>query len=337
MARHGLAIGYHASHEQFSPGSLLELVQRAEAAGFQAATSSDHFYPWSESQGQSGYAWSWLGAAMQATAIPFGVVTAPGYRYHPAIVAQGAATLAEMFPDRFWLALGSGQLMNEGITGTRWPPRTERNERLRECAEIIRRLWGGETVTHHGLVLVEMARLYTRPTIPPLLIGAAITPETAEWVGGWADGLITTSRPPEALQEVVDAFRRGGGAGKPMYLKVDVSYAADEAEALRGAWEQWRYNAFPSSVNTGIRLPELFDAASRYIRPEDMRESVRISSDAEQHIAWLREDARLGFERLFIHNVNTGQKAFIEFYGSEVLPALTEKEAAHAAAVSADR
>ncbi|MDI6875607.1 MAG: TIGR03885 family FMN-dependent LLM class oxidoreductase [Methanomicrobiales archaeon] len=332
-----LEIGYHASHEQFSPSSLLELVQLAEAAGFQAVTSSDHFYPWSESQGQSGYAWSWLGAAMQATAIPFGVVTAPGYRYHPAIVAQGAATLAEMFPDRFWLALGSGQLMNEGITGTRWPPKAERNERLLECAEIIRRLWAGETVTHHGLVSVELARLYTRPETPPLLFGAAITPQTAEWVGGWADGLITTSRPPEDLKEVVDAFRRGGGGGKPMYLKVDVSYAADEADALRGAWEQWRYNAFPSSVNTGIRLPEMFDAASRFVRPEDMRESVRISSDPEQHIAWLREDARLGFERLFIHNVNTGQREFVEFYGSEVLPALIGKEASHAAAVSTDR
>ena len=330
-------IGYHASHEQFSPSSLLELVVAAEAAGFSAATSSDHFAPWSESQGQSGYAWSWLGAALQATRMPFGVVTAPGYRYHPAIVAQASATLGEMFPGRFWIALGSGQLMNEGITGTRWPPKAERNQRLEECAGIIRSLWAGETVTHHGLVTVEEARLYTRPRVPPLLIGAAITPVTAEWVGGWADGLITTSRPPEDLKEMVDAFRRGGGRGKPMYLKVDVSYAADEAEALRGAWEQWRYTIFPSSVDTGIRLPAMFDAASRYIRPEDMHESVRISSDPDQHIAWLRDDAGLGFERLFVHNVNTDQRQFIEFYGEEVIPSFSRGEVFHGPAVQADR
>src|SRR5690606_31483102 len=115
-------IGFHASHEQIDPGSLLKAVKLAEAAGFDAAMSSDHFAPWSERQGQSGFAWSWLGAAMQATSLPFGIVTAPGQRYHPAIVAQGAATLCQMFPDRFWMALGSGEAANEHITGDRWLP-----------------------------------------------------------------------------------------------------------------------------------------------------------------------------------------------------------------------
>ena len=110
-------IGYHSSHEQFKPSTLLKNVQMAELAGFTAALSSDHFYPWSENQGESGFAWSWLGAAMQATSLSFGVVNAPGQRYHPAIIAQAAATLAEMFPNRFWVAMGSGQLLNEGITG----------------------------------------------------------------------------------------------------------------------------------------------------------------------------------------------------------------------------
>ena len=109
-------IGYHCSHEQFSPSELLSLVSLAQRAGFRAAMCSDHFNPWSERQGQSGFAWSWLGAAMHACPLPFGVVNAPGQRYHPAIVAQAAATLAEMFPDRFWIALGSGQLLNEHIT-----------------------------------------------------------------------------------------------------------------------------------------------------------------------------------------------------------------------------
>src|SRR4028118_1031920 len=210
--------GYHASHEQFKPSALLEWAQMAQQAGFTAALSSDHFHPWSEAQGESGFAWSWLGAAMQATSLSFGVVCAPGQRYHPAIIAQAAATLAAVFRDRFWVALGSGQALNEQITGEGWPHKAERNKRLHECVEIIRALWAGETVTHHGLVTVEDAKLYTQIEVPPRIIGAAITPKTAEWVGGWADGLITISHPYEKLREVVDAFHRGGGEGKPMYL-----------------------------------------------------------------------------------------------------------------------
>jgi G6PDH family F420-dependent oxidoreductase len=134
----GLVIGYHASHEQLPPSELLACVVAAEAAGFQAAMCSDHFAPWSSRQGHSGFAWSWLGAALQATGLGFGVVNAPGQRYHPAIVAQAAATLSEMFPGRFWLALGSGEASNEHITGDRWPTRAERRARLGEAVAVIR-------------------------------------------------------------------------------------------------------------------------------------------------------------------------------------------------------
>ncbi len=148
-------IGYHASHEQYPPSELLAYVRAADAAGFQGVMCADHFHPWLEENGHSGFAWSWLGAALQATSFPFGVVNAPGDRYHPAIIAQAAATLAEMFPGRFWMAAGSGEALNEHITGNRWPPKPERNERLRECVDIMRALWRGETVTHYGRVTVE--------------------------------------------------------------------------------------------------------------------------------------------------------------------------------------
>src|SRR5687768_3833780 len=137
------AFGFHASHEQVHPSELLAAVQRAEEAGFDAAMSSDHFSPWSERQGESGFAWSWLGAAMATTGLPFRVVNAPGQRYHPAIIAQAIATLAEMFPDRLWVCLGSGEASNEHITGDRWPPKPTRNARLRECVDVIRALLGG--------------------------------------------------------------------------------------------------------------------------------------------------------------------------------------------------
>ena len=161
-----LKIGYHASHEQFKPSTLLTYVQRAQQAGFTAASSSDHFHPWSNRQGESGFAWSWLGAALQATSLSFGVVNAPGQRYHPAIIALAAATLAEMFPQRFWIAVGTGQFLNEHITGEKWPAKAARNARLNECVESMRALWKSETVTHKGLVTVEEATLYSRPVVP---------------------------------------------------------------------------------------------------------------------------------------------------------------------------
>jgi len=315
-------IGYHASHEQFAPGELLARVVQAQAAGFGAGFCSDHFNPWSERQGHSGYAWSWLGAAMQATTLPFGVVCAPGQRYHPAIVAQAAATLEQMFPGRLWLAIGSGEFVNEAITGDPWPLKADRNARLRECADIMRALWAGETVTHHGHVHVEDARLYTLPERPPLLVGAAVTAKTARWVGEWADALITVTRPDQGHREVADAFRDGGGAGKPMLLKAQVAYAEDEDAALHGAWDQWRTNIFDSSVLADLRTVAQFDALGELVRPEDLRGPVRISSDPGRHAAWLAADLELGFDVVSVHNVIKEQQRFIDVFGERVLPQL---------------
>jgi probable non-F420 flavinoid oxidoreductase len=319
-------IGYHASHEQFKPSELLKYVQLAEQAGFNLALSSDHFHPWNEAQGQSGFSWAWLGAAMQATSsLSYRVVCAPGQRYHPAIVAQAAATLAEMFPERFWITVGSGQALNEAITGDKWLQKADRNARLKECVDVMRALWRGETVTHHGIVQVEEAKLYSRPEKPPLIIGAGITAKTAEWLGSWADGLITTSRPPEELKEVVDAFRRGGGEGKPMLLKVQLSYDRTDELARQKAFEQWHTNIFASHLLSDLRTPQQFEAAAQYVTPEQMDEQVRISSDIEQQIAWLQQDIELGFDELLLHNVNREQTQFIEVFGEKVVPALSVK------------
>ena len=315
-------IGFHASHEQFSPDRLLRLVQAAEKAGFDAAMCSDHWAPFAQSQGQSGFAWSWLGAAMASTSIPFGVVNAPGQRYHPAIIAQAAATLAVMFPDRFWLAIGSGQLINEHITGERWPTKPQRNERLRECADIIRGLWAGESVTHEGHVRVSEAKLWTRPRRAPTLVGAAVTARTAGWIAGWADALITVSQPGEQLDEVVQAFRANGGAGKPMYLQVHLAYAPTEAEARAGAFDQWRQNTLGSDISTALSHPEQIASAARHVRPEDLDAAVRISSDLDRHVDWIRRDFDRGFDALFLHDVGPEQERFVEVFGRDVLPRL---------------
>jgi probable non-F420 flavinoid oxidoreductase len=315
-------IGWHASHEQISPSELLTAALDAEAAGFHCAMSSDHFSPWSERQGESGFAWSWLGAALQATALPFGVVTAPGQRYHPAVIAQAGATLADMFPGRFWMALGSGENSNEHITGDRWPEKDHRNARLAECVEVIRALFAGETVTHHGMIQVDRARLWTQPGEPPQLVGAAVSQETARWLGGWADGLITIAQPPDTLRRILAAFREGGGADKPAALQVHLSWAPEEDEALSIAYDQWRSNVFGPPLSWDVATVEEFDEAARHVRPEDMRGPVLISADFGRHADWLNEFAEIGFEEIYLHHVGQEQRPFIEAFGSKVLPEL---------------
>jgi probable non-F420 flavinoid oxidoreductase len=317
-----VTVGFHASHEQLAPSAALEAVRRATAAGFTAAMCSDHLAPWSERQGESGFAWSWLGAALEATEVTFGVVTAPGQRYHPAIVAQAIATLGELYPGRFWAALGSGEAMNEHVTGDRWPAKHVRDARLLECVEVIRALLRGEEVDHDGLVRVDRARVWSRPAEPPALVGAAVSAATAATVGGWADGLVTVNQPLDVLERVIGAFRDHGGADKPVYVQVHLSWAEDEDRALELAFDQWRSNVFPTELNWNLELPRQFDAAAEQVRPEDLRGPVLVASDLGWHVERLGELAALGVDGLYLHHVGKEQAAFIDAFAAEVLPPL---------------
>jgi probable non-F420 flavinoid oxidoreductase len=312
----------HCSHEQIPPSRLLRAARRADEAGFDGGMSSDHFAPWSERQGESGFAWSFLGAALATTRLPFGVVNAPGQRYHPAIVAQAAATLTEMFPDRLWIALGTGEASNEHITGAPWPSKAERTARLRECVDIMRALFAGDEVSHRGHVVVDRARLHTRPERPPPLIGAAVSEATARWAATWADGLATVNAPVEHLRRMVDAFRSGGGGDGTLVLQVHLSWAPTDEEALRIAHDQWRTNVFDPPLCWDLDTPEAFDKAAQYVRPEDVREKVLVSSDLERHVAWLSELATLGFDEIALHHVGQDLDPFIDAFGEHVLPRL---------------
>lgn len=321
-----MKIGFHASQEQFAPGHLLKLVQQAEKAGFGAVLSSDHFHPWSAKQGESGFAWSWLGAAMQATNLEFGVVNAPGQRYHPAIIAQAVATLEDMYPGRFWLCAGSGEALNENITGGQWPSKDIRNARLKESVEIMRALWAGDYVTRHGIVIVENAKLFTKPPEIPAVFGAAMTEKTAGWLAGWADGLITLSKPVKELRKMVETFRENGGAGKPLTIKMQISYDVSEEKALEGAFDQWRNNIFPSKLTSALNTPAQFDALGSKVRKEDIPDYVLTGSNPDVFIEKIRAFAELGFEKIIIHNVNREQENFIDFFGKEVLPEFADRE-----------
>ena len=326
-------IGFHCSHEQISPAQLLRDVQQAEQAGFTAGMSSDHFSPWSARQAESGFAWSFLGAALATTGLPFGVVNAPGQRYHPAIIAQAIATLAQMFPNRFWAALGSGEASNERVTGEVWPRKEVRDRRLVECVTVIRRLLQGEEVTHEGLVHVNRARLWTLPETIPDLVGPAVTPETATLHAAWADGLITVNQPDDALRRVMAAYREAGGRG-PGRLQIHLSWAPTDEEALAIAHDQWRTNVFSPPVCWDIETVEAFDVIGEAVSPEKVKQSVRVSSDLGRQAEWLHEYVEQGWDELYIHFVGQRQREFIDAFGEHVLPQLSPTTPRPAAALS---
>ena len=312
-------IGFHASHEQISPRQLLLDVQQAERVGYDMAMCSDHYKPWSERQGHSGYTWAWLGAALATTDLAFGCVCAPGQRYHPAVVAQKIGTLATMFPGRFWTALASGEAMNESITGERWPSKEERVARLEECVDVIRRLLAGEVVNHTGHVTVDRAKVWDRPEEAPPLLVPAVSAASAARAAAWADGLITVNQDLETLREVIAAYRGAGGQG-PLALQLHLSWAPTVEEAERIAFDQWRSNVLGAPLAWDIATVEGFEAASEHIALDSVRQAVRISDDLDQHVAWIREYADLGFDDIYLHFVGQDQAAYLDAFGTHVLP-----------------
>jgi G6PDH family F420-dependent oxidoreductase len=186
---------------------------------------------------------------------------------------------------------------------------------------VMRALFAGEEVTHHGHVEVDRARLWTRPAEPPPLIGAAVSESTARWAGSWADGLATVNAPPEQLEKIVAAYRDGGGQGR-LVLQVHLSWAPTEEEALRIAHDQWRTNVFDPPICWDLETPEAFDVAAALVRPEDVASKVLVSSDLSRHVAWLQEFAELGFDDIALHHVGEDLGPFIEAFGEHVLPAL---------------
>ena len=313
-------IGYHASHEQHSPRELLEAVQLAEQVGFDAAMCSDHLAPWTRQQGESGFAWSWLGAAMATTNLSFGVVNAPGQRYHPVIIAQAIATLAEMFPNRFWAALGSGEALNEHVTGDPWPEKPVRQQRLRESFDVIRRLLDGEQVSVRGsLTHVHNARVWSRPNERVPLLGAAASEETAEWIAGWADGLITVASTPDATQRILERYR-AVNASRSARLQVHLSLGESREQAVREAEDQWAHSTVPEDLMWELEDPEDYEAVAQL--SEGAIEEAVVISDSAVDMAERIAELAAGFDHVYLHHVGHDQKTFLQRCGAELLPEL---------------
>ncbi len=323
-------VGYAASFEQFHPTDLLSFSKQAEKAGFGAVMASDHFHPWVPSQGHSAFVWAWMGALGATTQLRFGTgVTPPGYRYHPAVLAQAAATLEAMYPGRFYLGLGAGEALNEHIVGDYWPEAPTRLERLMESIEIIKALFSGKKIKHRGTHFnVESAKLYTMPEAPPPIYVATSGPIMAKRTGKFTDGLITVGAADEKLKMLVDRYEAGAKeAGKdpatmPRLLQVKVSYADSVEAATEAAVKEWPNGgmAFPKA---DIRDPEDFEAMAKLVGPQHYKNRVLLSPDLAEHTAYLQHFVDLGFGEIYVHNVGRNQEAFIKAYGEQVIPNLT--------------
>jgi G6PDH family F420-dependent oxidoreductase len=315
-----VALGYQLSSEEHGPDALVDQAARAEQAGFDFVCISDHFHPWSHEQGESPLAWTVLGGIARATStVGVGTsVTCPTIRYHPSIVAQGAATAAAMMPGRFFLGLGSGENLNEHVVGRGWPAPDVRLDMLEESVEVIRALWTGEMVTHRGRhFTVEHARLFTLPDAPPAVVIAASKPLAADLAGRVGDAMWDVA--PAADQ--VERFRAAGGAGKPVYGGPKLLWGADEAEARREALRIWPNAGAPGDLSQELRDPEHFDQLRDLITEDDIA-FIPCGPDVEVHVRSIRQFADAGFTHVHVTQIGPDQEGFFRFFERELRPAL---------------
>ena len=309
--------GYKLMTEEHGPKDLVANAVLAENAGFDFVSISDHFHPWLKAQGHSPFAWSVLGAIAHATSrvgIATGL-TCPIIRYHPAIIAQAAATIALMSDGRFSLAIGAGERLNEHVTGARWPSIPERHAMLAEAVDIFRMLWSGSARNHRGThFIVDHAELFDKPDGDiPVIMGVS-GPASMDLARDKADGIMTTTPDPELAKGFPDG---------PRYIEVALAHAASEDEGRRIAHERFRFSAFDWSVNSELPDVEGFEAASKYVRPEDLAETIPAGPDPEVHLKAIRKAIDAGFDHVVLTGIGPDQAGFTRFFEQTLKPALS--------------
>ncbi|GAA1005759.1 LLM class F420-dependent oxidoreductase [Acrocarpospora pleiomorpha] len=310
--------GYFLASEEHSPKDLIRQAKLAEQAGFEALWISDHYHPWIAAQGQSSFVWSVIGALSQAVSLPVTTaVTCPLVRIHPAIIAQAAATAQLLLDGKFRLGVGTGEALNEHILGTAWPPAADRRLMLEEAVEIIRELWTGRLITYHGeFYEVETARLYGLPEQPPPIYISGLGPKSVELAGRIGDGYISVK--PD--QELVDAFHKSGGAGKPTAAGLKVCWGTEEEEARLTAHRLWPTAAISGEAEQLLPLPRHFEQLAQLVTPESLK--IPCGPDPEDHLRGIREYVDAGYDEIYISQIGPQQEEFFEFYSTVVLPQL---------------
>jgi coenzyme F420-dependent glucose-6-phosphate dehydrogenase len=306
-----MKVGYWLSSEEHGPRALVEHATQAESAGFDHLLISDHIHPWVDAQGHSPFVWTVIGAIAQATdRIGLGTaVTCPLIRIHPAIVAHAAATVRSLMGERFFLALGTGERLNEHVLGDRWPRADERLEMLEEATDIIRKLFGGDYETFRGKhYTVEQAKLYDAPASPAPIVIAAKAENAAELAAAKADGTMNTT--PDA--DIVKHYKDSGGTG-PIYGKVTGCFAPSVEEALEIAVERQPNPAMGGEISTELALPRDFEAVAELVGPDDLKDVLALGNDPDAWRAKIDEYEQAGFTHVALHNVAEDQAGFIEF------------------------
>ena len=311
-------LGYTLSSEEFRPNDLVAQARQAEETGFTFAGISDHFHPWVDTQEHSPFVWSTLGGIAQVTErleVLTGV-TCPLIRTHPAIIAHAAATVGDMLPGRFMLGLGTGEYLNEHITGAQWPPISKRQDMLVEAIGIIRELWQGDYTTHYGEhYTVENARIYTLPeTLPPILVAAAGT-GSAALAGKHADGLVSTSPKAEVVQEFGDA----GGDTSRVYGQLTVCWAANKEDAVQTALRIWPNSSVPGQIGQELALPRYFNEVTQLVTPEMIEKTITCGPDPAPYLEKIKAYADAGFTHVYLHQVGPDQAGYLDFAKREIL------------------
>jgi len=316
-----MRIGFKLIAEAYSPTEIVEQAVRAEEAGFDFVEVSDHFHPWVSEQEHSGFAFSMLAAiAARTTSIELATgVTCPFLRYHPAIVAQMAATTAILSGGRFTLGVGAGERLNEHVVGRGWPAVSTRHEMLREALEIIRLLWSGGYHSYDGKHLqLEDARVFDLPDELPIIAVAAGGKQAARLAAEYGDALFAT----EPNADLVKAYQKAGGTGR-LYAEVPLAWARSEDEGAESARKLFRFGVTGWKVQSELPNPVNFDAATALITADDLREQFGCGPDVNRHVEVAKQFAEAGFDNLALINAGPDMNGFFDFYRDELGPALS--------------
>ncbi|HZO74606.1 MAG TPA: TIGR03557 family F420-dependent LLM class oxidoreductase [Ktedonobacteraceae bacterium] len=324
-----IQLGWKAGPEQYPPVELLEYAINADKAGFDLLDVSDHFNPWSE-EGQACFSWAWLGAAAAKTSrIQLGTgVTCPILRYHPTIIAQAAATLSHFAPHRSYLAVGTGEALNEYAAMGEWPGYEERQQRLLEAIEIIRALWRGEQISYDGQYYqTQKAKLYTPPASPIPLYISALVPASARFAGQFGDGLMTVGgKQPAIYKEMLKNFEESARqAGKdpakmPRLIELNVAYTENIDAAIKEQLKYWAGTYIPALFDQKIYTPTMSQENGEVIGADTVKKTGCFSANPDDHIKFAQRYIDLGFTCLIFHAAGPDQRGFIEAYGRDVLP-----------------
>jgi G6PDH family F420-dependent oxidoreductase len=312
-------IGYFLSSEENGPKTLVDFARMGEEAGFRSVLISDHFHPWTDRQGQSPFVWSVIGAIASATRLHVTTgVTCPTVRIHPAIIAQAAATSSLLLEGRFALGVGSGENLNEHILGDRWPPADTRLEMLEESIEVMRKLWEGGWVTHHGRhYTVENARIYSCPDEPPPVYISGFGPKAVSLAASVGDGYVNTKPDPDSIKR----YRESGGKG-PTIANVKVCWGPDEKKALKLAHELWATSGVPGELNQELPMPGHFEQATQTVTEDMVAESIACGPDPAKHREAIGKYIDAGYDKVFVTQIGEDQAGFLDFFFRDVNPHL---------------